>query len=309
MGSIEWPEGKRFAFTVFDDTDHATLPGVAPVYRFLEDLGFRTTKSVWPVKGSGTPRIDGLTCEDPAYREWTLGLQKAGFEIGFHGATYVTSTREQVIVAFERFREIYGHYPDAFTNHSGCAESIYWGADRLSGVRRLAYNVVTGNSRNGAFRGQREGDPLFWGDICAAKVRYVRNFTYPDIDTLAACPVMPYHDPERPFVQRWFASSDGHDVLAFNGLLSEVNQDRLASQGGACIVYTHFASGFVTDAKLDPRFRELMERLARMGGWFVPARTLLDHLAAERGVTTLTAGQRRDLEWRWLLGKARVGPS
>ena len=44
--AIPWPHGKRFAFTVFDDTDSATLENVSPVYALLRDLGFRTTKSV-----------------------------------------------------------------------------------------------------------------------------------------------------------------------------------------------------------------------------------------------------------------------
>lgn len=307
--SIEWPDGKAFAFTIFDDTDLATVSGVAPVYRLLDDLGLRTTKSVWPIRGAGTPRIGGATCEDPGYLRWTRDLQDAGFEIGYHGATYVTSQRDEVIVALERFREIYGHYPSAMANHADCAESIYWGPDRVSGFQRLAYNLMTRYSRNGAFRGHREGDPLFWGDICRSDIRYVRNFTYSQINTLAACPMMPYHDLERPYVNRWFASSEGGDVRAFNGCVSEANQDRLAAQGGACIMYTHFARGFVSDGALDPRFRELVERLAGLNGWFVPVTTLLDHLVSQQGVTTLTAGQRRGLERRWLLSKARVGYS
>jgi hypothetical protein len=306
---IEWPEGKDFAFTVFDDTDLATLENVAPVYEVLGELGFRTTKSVWPLKGDGTPRIGGLTCEDPDYRAWTLALQARGFEIGYHGATYLTASRDLVSRAIERFRDIYGHYPLSMANHADCAESIYWGADRVSGVNRLAYNLMTRYSRGGVFRGHREGDPLFWGDICQAKVRYVRNFTYADINTLAACPMMPYHDPERPYVNRWFGSSEGAGVNAFNSCLSEANQDRLQAQGGACIMYTHFASGFFGDGTVNPRFKQLMERLARKNGWFVPVTTLLDYLSAQRGESVLTAAQRRSLERRWLLSKLRVGYS
>ncbi len=306
---IEWPDGKDFAFTIFDDTDLATLENIGPVYELVRELGFRTTKSVWAIKGDGTPRIGGLTCEDPDYRAWTLELQESGFEIGSHGATYVTSPRDQVIRSIERFRETYGHYPYSLANHSGCAESIYWGVDRVSGVNRLAYDVMTRFSRRGAFRGHRKGDPLFWGDICQAKVRYVRNFTFADINTLAACPMMPYRDSERPYVNQWFASSEGASVSAFNMRVSEANQDRLEAQRGACIMYTHFASGFVTDGTVNPRFRELMERLAQKNGWFVPVTTLLDYLSARNGGTVITAGQRRDLERRWLFSKLLVGRS
>lgn len=308
-GRIVWPEGKTFAFTVFDDTDNATLENVAPVYDLLGGLGLRTTKSVWSVKGAGSPRIGGSTCDDLAYRSWTLDLQAAGFEIGSHGASYVTSPRAEVIRAIDRFRQIYGHDPFTLANHSGCAESIYMGPDRVGASARLAYNAMTRCRRRGAFRGHLEGDPLFWGDVCRDRVRYVRNFTYSNVNTLAACPVMPYHDPARPYVNAWFASSEGANVAAFNRCLSEANQDRLAAEGGACIMYTHFASGFCADGRLNPRFRELMIRLAGTNGWFVPVATLLDYLAEHRGRTVVTGAQRRSLERRWLLSKARVGYS
>ena len=304
---VEWPDGKDFAFTIFDDTDLATLEALGPVYGLLDDLGLRTTKSVWPIQVEGIPRIPGLTSEDPEYLAWTLDLQKRGFEIGYHGATNVTAARDDVVEAIDRFHFLYGHDPVSMSNHSGCEESIYWGADRVTGVNRLIYNLLTRFSKTDMFRGHRPGDPLFWGDICQARVRYVRNFTYSGINTLAACPLMPYHDPERPYVNAWFASSEGADVHAFNQCVSELNQDRLEAEGGACIMYTHLASGFATNGKVDRRFAQLMTRLARKNGWFVPVSTLLDYLAANRGTPDITRGQRRRLERRWLWSKLGVG--
>ena len=155
---IEWPGGKRFAFSVFDDSDLATVENVGPVYTFLEELGFRTTKSVWPMHGTEIPVIGGQTCDDADYRAWVLDLQRRGFEIGSHGATPATSEREVVIAATDRFRELFGHDPQAFANHSGCRESIYWGSARVSGIHRLAYNLVTGFRRttfSGSPRGRR----------------------------------------------------------------------------------------------------------------------------------------------------------
>jgi hypothetical protein len=306
---IAWPDGKDFAFTIFDDTDLATVENVGPVYALFDELGLRTTKSVWAIKGDGTPNVGGLTCEDPAYLAWTLDLQARGFEIASHGATYATCPRESVARSLERFRELYGHYPVSLANHTGCRESIYWGEDRVSSLNRLAYTAMTGFRRRGMFRGHREGDPLFWGDLCRARVRYVRNFTFAEIDTLAACPMMPYHDPERPFVNYWFASSEGARVDAFNERVSEANQDRLESRGGACIMYTHLACDFSKGGVLNPRFKQLMERIARRNGWFVPVSTLLDYLAAQHGATTISAAERRGLERRWLLSKLRVGYS
>ena len=306
---VLWPDGKDFAFTIFDDTDHATVENVAPVYEFLATLGMRTTKSVWALEGETEPLIGGATCADAAYRDWTLELQGAGFEIGSHGAAPVTARREITLRSLDRFREIYAHHPASLANHSHCRESIYWGDARVDGTSRIAYNLMTGFSRRGHFRGHREGDPLFWGDLCKARVRYVRNFTYTDIDTLAACPVMPYHDPHRPYVNAWFASSEGADVVAYARCLSEQNQDRLEATGGACIMYTHLSAGFWRDGVLDPKFRALMERLAAKNGWFVPVSTLLDHIVSRRGITVLSAPERRRLERRWLIGKLRVGHS
>jgi hypothetical protein len=305
--AIAWPDGKAFAFTIFDDTDLATVERVAPVYALLTDLGLRTTKSVWAMEGEGNPSYKGSTSDDPVYLAWTLGLQAAGFEIGSHGATFSTSPREKVIESMDRFRERYGHDPATLANHTGCGEAIYWGADRLTGVNRLAYNVLTRFRNNGTFRGHLEGDSHFWGDICRARVRYVRNFTFTDIDTLAACPLMPYHDPVRPYVNHWFASTEGRNLRTFNERVTEASIDRLEASGGACVMYTHFASGFTDDGRLDPRFRATMERLAGKNGWFVPVATLLDFLLAQRGPTILTNAQRRSLERRWLFGKLSVG--
>ena len=120
---------------------------------------------------------------------------------------------------------------------------------------------------------------------------------------------MPYHDPARPFVNYWYASCDGNNVESFTRHIAEECQDRLADEGGACIMYTHFAKGFCPDGTLNRRFRELMERLAGLGGWYVPTSTLLGHLLQLNGHRVITNAERRRLEWRWLRYKFRVGSS
>src|SRR5207253_3046315 len=101
---------------------------------------------------------------------------------------------------------------------------------------------------------------------------------YGNINTLAACPIMPYYDPLRPYVNQWFAASEGPAVGSFVDTIAEPNQDRLEAEGGACIMYTHLSYGFYKDGQLDSRFKALMDRLSRKRGWFVPAATLLDYL-------------------------------
>jgi len=303
---IEWPDGRKFAFTIFDDTDYATLENVKPVYDFLAGRGFRTTKSVWPIRGTDTPICGGATCEDEAYLKWLLDLQRDGFEIGYHMATYHTSPRKDTIQALDRFAELFGAPPKTMANHSACRENIYWGPDRLTGLTRAAYNIMTRYRHNGKFRGHIEGDPLYWGDLGRDRITYTRNFVFPDINTLAACPMMPYHDPKRPLVNFWYASSEGPDLQSFNTTLTEANQDRLLDEGGACIMYTHLACGFYEHG-LNRRFESLMKRLSGLPGWFVPVGTLLDFLRERNGGHTLTDRERTRLERAWLRHKLRVG--
>jgi hypothetical protein len=130
---------------------------------------------------------------------------------------------------------------------------------------------------------------------------------FDDIDTLRACPLMPYHDPDRPYVRAWFASSNGCWCRHYLECLSEERQDELEASGGACIVYTHFASEFQTAAGLDPRFKRLMRRLAGKNGWFAPVSAILDHIARQRGTVELSTLARQRLEWRWFRRKLLVG--
>jgi hypothetical protein len=304
-GQIEWPDGKAFAFTIFDDPDFDTVENVAAIYSFLSDVGMRTTKAVWPVRGHGSPKIGGATCEDEQYREWILKLQKDGFEIALHNVTHHTSSRNETNRGLEAFYRLFGQYPTSMANHSGCQESIYWESARLSGIQRLIYNALNLklDGRNHGSQGHIEASPLFWGDLCKEKIRYVRNFVLGDINTLKACPVMPYHDSARPYVNYWFAASEGATVAAFNAMLKEENQNRLVRENGACIMYTHFAKGFVEKGRINHQFRDLLQRLVGLNGWFVPVHTLLDFLVHVRGRHIITPAERNNLERKWLWHK------
>jgi hypothetical protein len=302
---IHWPHDKRFAFTIFDDPDLDTAENVDTVYSFLDDLGFRTTKAVWPLRGNGIPEVGGATCQDEEYLQSILALHGRGFEIALHNVTYHSSMRAETIRGLEEFRRLFGQYPFSMANHTGCREGIYWGRARLSGVRRVIYDVLNlGLDRSKLkFQGHVGNSPFFWGDVCRDKIRFVRNFALSDINTLKACPAMPYHDSSRPYVNYWFAASEGSRPAAFNAILSESSQDRLAQEGGACIIYTHLASGFVENGKLNRRFKSLMKRLSGMDGWFVPVRALLDYILQVRGHHDITAAERADLESKWLWHK------
>lgn len=303
-----WPDGKRFAFTIHDDTDEETVDNISRVYGFLADCGVYTTKSCWPLRGDPNQgKHAGQTLDDPDYRQFLIELKAKGFGIDFHGASWHSSYRDRIILALERFAETFGHYPLLATNHSCNEESMYWGDARLTGWRRLAYNLLTRFHSHSRFRGHVEGDRYFWGDLCKDKIKYYRNFVFRDINTLKMCPLMPYHDPTKPYVNNWFASSDGHDLATFNTCLSEENQDRLEAEGGACIMYTHFGLGFQDGKELNPRFKELMLRMSKKNGWFVRVAKVLDRIMDVRGPHELTARERRHLEAKWLWEKIFIG--
>lgn len=307
-GSVSWPESKRFAFTIFDDPDSQDEATSRLIYSFLEDLGFRTTKAVWPLEARRTPNSPGETCASPSFRRHCQQLQERGFEIAFHNATLHSCRREETIEALEKFREYFGHDPVTMANHYN-EEAIYWGPARLTGPLRWLYVAATlGRTRRRHF-GHVCEHPAFWGDICRERIRYCRNFVFSDIDTLKACPWMPYHDPARPFVRAWFAATEGANRQAFLKAVTEASLERLEASGGACIVYTHFGHGFADGGRLDPQFAAIVRRLARRPGWFVPASTLLAFLEEQRGLARLDARQRFSLESRWLFEKLFRGTS
>lgn len=306
---ITWPDGKRFAFTVIDDPDGNTEQARKFVYPLLADLGFRTTKAVWPIGPLRERNSDGETCADKEFREDAQRLQEKGFEIAYHNAAPHSCTRAEIVESLEAFRRYFGADPVVMANHYN-ADAIYWGQARLTGsLRRSLYNAMTRGQNRDRFRGQVEGDPHFWGDICSSRIRYCRNLVFRDVNTLRACPYMPYADPERPFVNEWFCASEGAEGPAFIDMVREENQDRLEAEGGLCIMYTHFGKGFVSDDKLNARFVELMKRLSVKNGWFVPVQSVLEYLTRGNGQRVITTDERSGLEWKWLKDKCFHGTS
>ncbi len=300
---ITFPEGKSFAFTVFDDTDHSTLANTPRMYRFLRDKGFRTTKSVWPIAPSTPPRVGGSTCAESSYLKWAQTLQQEGFEIALHNVSSQHSKREEIIEGLEAFRKQFGQYPAIQVNHAECNDCVYWGDQRLTGLNKLAYNILTRFANRG-FQGCSRDSPYFWGDLLQEHVQYVRQFVFTDINTLKACPFMPYHDPERPYVKHWFASSEGANCASFCRTLREDQQDRLEAEGGVCIMYTHFgADDFYLGNELDPEFSRLMTMLSKRNGWFVPVSTQLDHLITVNGEHQINSLERFCMEVKWLFQK------
>lgn len=305
---IEWPDGKKFAFTIFDDPDGQSLAQTQEVYDFLADLGMRTTIGVWSVEpGPERRNSTGETCRNEAYLRTIRGFQDRGFEIGFHSAGPASLTRSEIAAGLDYFRECFGADPTTMANHYN-ADAIYWGAARLSGINRAVYDLAT-LGRQQQFAGHLPGHPSFWGDLCRDRIRYCRNFVFRELNTLKACPMMPYHDPDRPFVNQWYASAEAANIDQALELMTEAACDRLEEEGGAAILYTHFAHGFFDSGGLSSRFRAIMTRLARKNGWFVPVKTLLGFLERQGNGGPIAPGERARLERRWLKAKLLHGTS
>lgn len=300
-----WPGGRRFAFTFCDDTDWATRDNVKPVYDFLDDLGWRTTKLIWVSRHGDAGINAGDTCDDPHYLDWLRSLQRKGFEIGLHNVAPSTSTREQIARGLDRFEELFGAPPRLHCNHTGCRDNLYWGEYRLTGWRRSLYNRYTQGARRKTCEGHLEDSPSFWGDLVRDRIAYVRNFTFDDLDTLKCCPAMPYHDPAKPFVNFWFAATTASSPRYFRQNFTTAKIDRLVEEGGLCIAYTHFGAGFAGDNRIDEYFKTMIEYLAARDPWVAPVSDVLDFLRQgdDSAARSLSPLGRQRLELRWMLGK------
>jgi hypothetical protein len=306
--SIAFPDGRRFAFTIIDDTDVATTANVEPMYQLLYELGMRTTKTVWMLPwAEGRSDFDGsATLADTDYREFCLGLQRRGFEIASHGARMESSQRDVTVAAMALFRETFGAPARVYANHAYNRENVYWGVDRVDNrLIKAVYSLFNGRPRNW-YQGHQPGTEFWWGDMCQSHHVYVRNLTFEDVNLLRINPSMPYRDPTRPLVHRWFSACDANDRTAFNRLLRPSAQERLEREGGVCLVATHFGKGFVTDASPHPETARLLRLLASRDGWFPPVGELLDYLAARRGSDLLPPLEWRRMQWRWLLDLFRA---
>lgn len=301
MDDLRFPNGRRFAFTIIDDTDVATVANVAPLYRLLEELGMRTTKTVWPVAcPEGSEHFAGSeTLEDPDYREFAAGLQLRGFELTWHGATMESSTRERTARGLEAFRVALGGYPRIHVNHADNRENLYWGAARVDDPLLRTLLALRAGDVGAPSAGADRDSPYWWGDLCAQHITYARNLTFRCINLARINPSMPYRDPARPLVPWWFSSSDADSVHEFNALISPRQQDRLEAEGGFCIVATHFGKGFVQDGRVHAETRRLLEALSRRPGWFPTAGTLLDWLRERRRGAQLPRAEWRNMQWRW----------
>ena len=223
---VEFPDGKRFAFTIVDDTDMATLERNRPVYEVLHRYGLRTTKTVWMLDGTETdhPANAGDSLRDADYRAFIEDLRAKGFEIALHGVRGGSSERADIFAGLEEYRQLFGAFPRMHVNHSLNRDNLYWGSARWS-IPPLRW--VYALARNEDFSGEDPESPHFWGDLASRNISYVNQFTFADVNLLKVSPAFPYHLPDKPLVNFWFPTANGDNRDQFVSLLSPENLDRL----------------------------------------------------------------------------------
>ena len=301
MTKIEWPKGKSFAFSIIDDTDNAFVDNIKPIYDYLNSIELKTTKTVWvyPPRDQFT----GACLEDEDYLSFIKNLKDQGFEIELHNVGSGNFSREEIITGVEKFKAHMGYYPQMHINHSQNPDNIYWGHKRfvppLSWISKLLFSKRK-------FEGEDEKSPHFWGDLVTKHIKYTRNHVFNGSNTQKYDDIMPYRVKKKKHSAYWFSSSDGHTVEEFNFFLSKKNIDKLESEGGYCIMYTHFASGFLDENKeLNSETKAALDYLISKNGWFVPSGQLLDYLLEKRTKKTASYWSLLRLDMKWVFDRVR----
>jgi hypothetical protein len=308
------PGGRKFIFTILDDTDDATVENVEPVYSLLYELGFRTTKTVWPLacpEGSSL-YFAGDTLANPQYLAFVHSLVDRGFELASHCATMESSNRERTERGLQFFKGEFGIEPKVHCNHGQNLENIYWGADRYrTTLIRTVLTIAERLASRPRYYGHVEESPYFWGDLCRDTFRFVRNFAFRTLDSGAISPHAPYKLASTPYVNYWFNTADAPDASAFKRLVTPAAIDGLRDKEGICILSTHLGKGFARNGKVDAKVEDVFRYIAAQPGWFVPVSEVLEYMLSRTANHVLTATGRWKLEGRHVVDRllARLSPT
>ena len=276
---FHWPDNKKFAFTIVDDTDNATVFNIKPVYDFLYSHGFKITKTLWVYPPRD--KFAGQCLQDEEYRQFIYELQGRHFEIALHGVGSGSFKRE-------RFWQVSMNFINLWIFTRICILTIRRILTIFIGVQRGTLDQLDFFKpyilEQAKILWDQSSFKAFWGDISKRHFKYIRNHTFNGINTLKYDPKMPYQvKAKEEYSNYWFSSSDGHTIEEFNALVTPENILKLEKEGGLCIVYTHFASGFVNkEGQLNQRFKENMKFLSTRNGWFAPAGEILDYMLEQR---------------------------
>ena len=217
--------------------------------------------------------------------------------MAFHNAGSGDFKRDEILSGLELFKEVFGVYPKMHINHSNNPDNIYWGADRFSFLIKKLYKLRRSSVHS---EGANPDSPYFWGDFVKKNIKYIRNRTFNQTNTLLADRRLVYKEFGKDnYSNYWFSSSDGMRLSYFLNLLAKEKIDRLIKEKGCCIVYTHFAYDFVDEhGHLDDRFKETIDYISSKNGWFAPASDILDYILCDAEYNaSILYEMKMDLKW------------
>ncbi len=285
-----YPDGHNFAFTIVHDADSAYSKRLKPLFDEFDELGLKITVTVFAfwAKRSDAERIrsewnqtkndqgslfvlKSVPLEDEKEREFYKQLEAKGYEIGLHTPSETSDRREEIIRAYDYFKEIFGYYPKIYVEHSRknnledqCSEganpeSIYYNTDLLN-----SYQSWIWTDGPGALPEDKEK----CYDLIAANGSPFNDFALKTYGIV------------RGFVRTGaWKNSDGDGFLITYSLK---NTDSLEKNHGVALVYTHLDNKWL-DTKTRKMFKPIKDRLryiASKNGWFVPAGQILDRFEA-----------------------------
>ena len=274
---IKFPKNKSFAFTIIDDTDDAFLENIKPIYDLLNEHNILITKTVWVYPPRDSKYSKGDCLQRGSYLNYINKIIKYGFEVGLHNVGSGKYFREEILKGLADFKQKLGFYPKIHVNHSYNKDNIYCGSKRFSFP--INYLVKFLYSHYDDFFGDDPNSSHFWGDLHKKHIKYSRNLEVDNVNTLKIVPLMPYVDPKySQFSNYWYASTFAPNQWVFNKIINEKSIDKLESENGVCILYTHLGY-YVQDGIIDPGFVHMIKYISRKeNGWFAPVSEILDFL-------------------------------
>jgi len=281
MKNVQFPNGKKFIFTIVDDTDDAFLETIKPIYDLLYQNGLRTTKTVWvkPVRDHDISKGDSL--DNKKYRDFILDIKNRGFEIALHNVGSGDYKRNEIIEGMEEYNRIFGTFPKLHINHSYNPDNIYCGSKRFSFP--LNWLVKKMYAQYDSFYGDIKDSEYFWGDWHKKLIKYSRNYEIDNINTLKKNPYMPYKDKQyEEFCNYWYSSTFASNQWMFNKMVNKQSIDRLERDGGVCILYTHLGY-YYKKGEIDKGFKKTIEYLGRKKtGLYLPVGEVLNLLLEKK---------------------------
>lgn len=121
-----------FDLILTNDPDHGLTRDYIPIFRELTNLGIKCTTAVFSTMSGfeeypSSPKTLAKHCypgetnslDDPEYRDLMLEIRDLGHEVGYHGYSQISNTREEFCRGLEIYKEVFKEYPFTYMEHGG----------------------------------------------------------------------------------------------------------------------------------------------------------------------------------------------